>query len=237
MMYRHLVVMVTTTLMSLTTGAYANESFRFVGADGTVYYTNAPTDPAYRRMGFVSGTAAGFLRLPPSTQSEGVVEHIKQAAERYGVPENLVKAVIRVESAFNPRAVSPKGARGLMQLMPQTASLLGVRDSFDPGENIDGGVRHLRHLLERFGNDVRLALAAYNAGEQAVTNYRGVPPYAETQGYVAKILSIVNGSPDSRAAATAESAEPRTDALSRTYRATDTDGTVIYTNIPPNGRR
>jgi soluble lytic murein transglycosylase-like protein len=234
MTYRHSIVILAIALGSLTTGAYANESFRFVGADGTVYYTNAPTDPAYRRMGFVSGTAAGFLRLPSAIQNEGVVEHIKQASERYGVPEQLVKAVIRVESAFNPRAVSPKGARGLMQLMPQTASLLGVRDSFDPAENIDGGVRHLRHLLERFGNDLRLALAAYNAGEQAVTTYRGVPPYAETQGYVAKILSLVNGS---ESAAPTASAESRPDALSRTYRATDTDGTVIYTNIPPNGRR
>src|SRR2546427_10297057 len=117
------------------TASFAAETFRFQASDGTVYYTNAPNDPAYRRMGFRSGTAAGWLRLPPSEGGTDYVRYVKEAAERYGVPEKLVSAVIRVESGFNARAVSPKGARGLMQLMPQTASLLGVQDSFDPGEN------------------------------------------------------------------------------------------------------
>jgi transglycosylase-like protein with SLT domain len=216
-------------LVLLGASAYAAESFRFVGDDGTVYYTNAPTDPAYRRMGFVSGTTAGWLRMPPGDGGASYGEHIRQASEQYGVPEKLVQAVIRVESAYNPRAVSPKGARGLMQLMPATASLLGVRDSFDPIENINGGVRHLRGLLERFGQDVALAVAAYNAGEHAVTQYGGVPPYAETRGYVAKVLSLFRGSSESPAATPA--------ALSQTYRVTADDGTLVYTNIPPRGRR
>jgi soluble lytic murein transglycosylase-like protein len=213
----------------LATSSFAADSFRFEASDGTVFYTNAPTDPAYRRMGFRTGTAAGWLRLPPADSRHDYTQHVKEAAERYGVPEKLVSAVIRVESGFNARAVSPKGAQGLMQLMPTTASLLGVRDSFNPAENIDGGVRHLKGLIVRFGNNVPLALAAYNAGEQAVTVYGGVPPYPETQGYVAKVLEYFRLA-DPTAAVTPA-------ALTRTFRLTAADGTTVYTNIPPRPGR
>src|SRR6266478_9240799 len=135
----------------------------------------------------VPANAAGYRRLPPADTGRYVTE-IKDASGRYGVPERLVQAVIRVESAFNPRAVSIRGAQGLMQLMPETASLLGVRNSFDPQQNIDGGVRHLRGLIDRFGNDLPMALAAYNAGEKAVVTYRGIPPFAETRDYVTRVL-------------------------------------------------
>ena len=118
--------------------------------------------------------------------------HIKQVALRHGISPLLVAAIIEAESEFNPRAVSRKGARGLMQLMPATASSLSVRNSFDPYENIDGGVRHLRRLLDRFHGNIPLAVAAYNAGEQTVINYPGVPPYRETRRYVAKILRRIN---------------------------------------------
>jgi soluble lytic murein transglycosylase-like protein len=201
--------------------APAAETFRFEASDGTVYYTNAPTDPAYRRMGF-SGTRAGWLRIPPAEARSSYAQHIKDAATRYGVPEKLIHAVIRVESAFNTRAVSSKGAQGLMQLMPGTASMLGVRDSFDPGENIHGGVRHLRGLMDRFSN-LKLALAAYNAGEQAVNHYRGIPPYPETQGYVAKVLSYVDE--DVNVGAASMRVFP-------TRRVVQSDGTIVYTNIP-----
>jgi soluble lytic murein transglycosylase-like protein len=113
-----------------------------------------------------------------------------------------------------------------MQLMPTTASVLGVRDAFDPAENIDGGVRHLRALLERFSSDLVLALAAYNAGEQAVRAYGGVPPYPETREYVARVLRYFTGSP-----VVLPAALPST-----VYRRTEPDGTVVYTNIPPRGR-
>jgi soluble lytic murein transglycosylase-like protein len=204
-------------LLTSVTGVAAS-SYRLVELDGTVHLTNAPNDPRYRRMGF-SGTQAAFLRLPLAQLPRYAAE-IEEAATQYGVPRRLIEEVIRAESAFNASAVSPKGARGLMQLMPGTASMLGVRNSFDPRENIRGGVRHLRALLDRYGNNVPLALAAYNAGEQAVTTYGGIPPYAETQQYVRKILAgygaTMPGGPGQIV-----------------YRSVARDGTVTLTNIPP----
>jgi soluble lytic murein transglycosylase-like protein len=114
--------------------------------------------------------------------------YIKVVSARYGVPADLVAAVIEAESDNNPRAVSRRGARGLMQLMPKTARTLGVHDPFDPRANVDAGVRHLRAMMDRFGNNLPLVLAAYNAGEVAVIKHRGVPPYRETRAYVKRIL-------------------------------------------------
>jgi soluble lytic murein transglycosylase-like protein len=203
------------------------ETFKLTEPDGTTHFTNAPTDPRYRRMGFTSGTSAGWLRLPPSAAADGGLynQEIRDAAERYGVPVKLVSAVIRAESGFNPRAVSRSGAQGLMQLMPGTASILGVRNSFDPRENIDGGVRHLRGLLDRFPHSLPLAIAAYNAGERAVTQHRGIPPYPETQEYVTKVMQFY-GAPIGGG----------TTPSSRVYQTVAPDGTVTYTNIPPRGR-
>lgn len=166
-----------------------------------------------------SGTASGWLRIPPHQQQQYAVE-ILQAAERYGVEAKLVEAVIGVESAFDPWAVSPKGARGLMQLMPGTAFSLGVRNSFSPRQNIEGGVRHLRHLLDRYRGRLPLALAAFNAGAQAVDRYRGIPPYPETREYVRRVLRRYGGADGGLT--------PQ-----MVYRYEDAAGTVTYTNIPP----
>jgi hypothetical protein len=114
---------------------------------------------------------------------------IDSEAKRHGVDASFVSAVIRAESNYSPRAVSRKGARGLMQLMPATAKRLSVRRPFDPAANVAGGVRYLKELLDRFGHRPELVLAAYNAGERAVESYGGVPPYRETLGYVQKILT------------------------------------------------
>src|SRR5277367_6507031 len=118
---------------------------------------------------------------------------IAEAANRHNVDPNLVRAVVKVESNFNPNAVSRKGAMGLMQLMPGTARQLNLKNPFDPAQNVDAGVRHLRKLLDSFGGDVRLSLAAYNAGSVAVARSAGVPHFRETQNYVRRITDLYNG--------------------------------------------
>ena len=132
-------------------------------------------------------SAAGFDRdLSQNTSSYDDI--IREYAGRFDVEPALVKAVIHAESGFNRLAVSPKGARGLMQLMPRTARVQGVRNAYDPRENIRGGVKHLRKLLDRYGNNIPHVLAAYNAGENPVERYRGIPPYEETRTYVSRVL-------------------------------------------------
>ena len=115
---------------------------------------------------------------------------IQQSASRHQVDPDLVRAIVRVESNFDPYAVSLRGAQGLMQLIPATAQRFGVRDAFDPRANLEGGVRYLRYLIDLYGGDLELALAAYNAGENAVSRYNGVPPYRETRNYLRKISRI-----------------------------------------------
>ncbi len=133
--------------------------------------------------------AAGEARSASESKTPRTIEQIvADAAHKYALPRSLVRAVARAESALNPAAVSPKGAQGVMQLMPGTAKELGVRDTFDPAENIDAGVRLLRKLLEKYDGRVAEALAAYNAGPGAVARHKGVPPYRETRGYVRKIV-------------------------------------------------
>lgn len=125
---------------------------------------------------------------PPKTLNELV----NSASSTHNIDPDLINSVIHAESGFNPHAVSPKGARGLMQLMPKTANELGVRNSFDPGANVEGGTKYLQELLERYNYDMVKALAAYNAGPQRVDQYHGVPPYYETRAYVAKIVRDFN---------------------------------------------
>lgn len=151
---------------------------------GTLLFTNVPNQPGYRPFLFLQP----YVSRMTSRESADFDRLIRNACARYGVEFELVKAVIKAESAFNPLAISRAGARGLMQLMPATAADHGVADIHSPRQNIEGGVRHLRLLLERFDGNVTLALAAYNAGAGAVDKYNGIPPYQETQQYVRKVL-------------------------------------------------
>jgi soluble lytic murein transglycosylase-like protein len=137
----------------------------------------------------VSAAAGELSRAVPGD----LAELIDAAARKHGLDPALVRAVVAVESGFRPDAVSPKGAQGLMQLMPGTASLLDVRHPLDPAENLDGGTRHLGALLDRYGGDLGLSLAAYNAGEGAVTAHGGVPPYPETRAYLRAVLDRYRG--------------------------------------------
>ena len=141
------------------------------------------TQRGYRNIAFTGPAAQG-----PRRDHRAYSRYVREAASRHAVPEHLIWAVIRAESGFDPRAVSRKGARGLMQLMPRTAAILGVRDCLNPRENIDAGTRHLRAMIERFDNNVLLAIAAYNAGEKVVAEYGSVPPYPETQEYVTRVM-------------------------------------------------
>lgn len=124
---------------------------------------------------------------PPSRSPERLRSLAEDTAKRHDVEPSLVESVIHVESRYNTHAVSPKGAQGLMQLIPATARRFGVANPFDPAQNLEGGVRYLKYLLDLYGGDEKLALAAYNAGEGAVARYRGVPPYPETRDYVRKV--------------------------------------------------
>jgi soluble lytic murein transglycosylase-like protein len=141
--------------------------------------------------GFVPDEVIEEVTLPPG--GGDLRELAAAAARRHGLEPGLVMAVVSVESGFRPEAVSPKGAQGLMQLMPKTAEALGVEDAFDPAQNLDGGARHLGELLTVYGGDLTRALAAYNAGEGAVLRHGGVPPYRETRAYVRKVLERYQG--------------------------------------------
>lgn len=160
--------------------------YSYTDAAGVTHFTNIPRgDSRYRRVRMAEPPL--HLRYPAPQRAEYDLL-IEQMARVYEVPPALVKAVIAAESAFDPRAVSHKGAQGLMQLMPQTAAGLGVRDPLEPAQNVRGGTNYLRAMLDRYG-DLTRALAAYNAGPAAVDRYGGIPPYRETRAYVERVLT------------------------------------------------
>jgi hypothetical protein len=178
----------------------AADIYQYVDAEGVVHFTNNKPSQAGAKLYMKSTTpqaaAPGMARpgvMPFAPQDRDPSrytrfdEYIRQASALYQIPEQLVRAVIKVESDYDARAVSYAGARGLMQLMPDTANGLGVKDINDPRENIFGGVRYLRVLANLFNGDLDLTVAAYNAGEGAVMKYGGIPPYAETRDYVVKV--------------------------------------------------
>jgi len=198
--------------------------------NGALVLTNVPDDLDLRRYP-TQGSARGFH------SGTAYRELITRVALKNGVNPDLVYAVVAVESAFNPRAISSKGALGLMQLMPDTATRFGVMDSFDPADNVMGGARYLRHLLDLFRGDLRLALAAYNAGENAVIAVGGIPPYRETRHYVAKVLQLFGGGkkPYTDRAPRRTVAGAGVQSPIRTW--TDAAGVVHMTDEPPGDRK
>jgi soluble lytic murein transglycosylase-like protein len=161
----------------------------YMSADPGGGYVDVPTDQI---AGYEPAPADPTDTPAPIAKTADLKAIVAEVSARNKLDADFIASVISAESAGNPRAVSPKGAQGLMQLMPGTADKLGVKDSFDPQANVDGGVRYLRQLLELYHYDVAKALAAYNAGPQRVQQYKGVPPYRETHAYVARIIKDYN---------------------------------------------
>ncbi|MFQ5847159.1 MAG: lytic transglycosylase domain-containing protein [Candidatus Methylomirabilales bacterium] len=205
-------------LLSIMLPGWATASgariYRRVDGSGVTHYSNLPSP---REL-----TLRARRRANPA--GSGLWALISLAAHRHGVDPRLVEAIIAVESDFDPGAVSPKGAMGLMQLMPETARRYAVQNPFDPLENIGGGIRYLRDLLYRFQGDLRAALAAYNAGETAVTVHRGIPPYRETREYVTKVLRRYRGP---------TGLFSRHAPVFRVYRLPGPGGRSMYSNVPP----
>jgi soluble lytic murein transglycosylase-like protein len=178
----------------------AADIYKYTDNAGRVYYTDEPRNSLYKRI-----IKTKAFRYPTSSNYTGKVnafsgankkrftDLIEQAANRHQVDAKLVHAVIQTESAYNSTAQSPKGAVGLMQLMPDTARRFGVTDRNDPDQNVDGGTRYLKYLINLFNPNIDLAVAAYNAGENAVIRYNNsIPPYPETQNYVKQVLALYN---------------------------------------------
>ena len=186
----------------------AADIYKFTDTDGRVYYTNVnvPRNGLYKRIiktkifhypkNFIHKHTSNYTGKVPTfsgAKKKRFAELIEQAAYRHQVDAKLVHAVIQTESAYNSTAKSPAGAVGLMQLMPETARRFGVTDRNDPDQNVDGGTRYLKHLIKLFNPNLDLAVAAYNAGENAVIRYNNsIPPYPETQNYVKQVLALYN---------------------------------------------
>ncbi len=157
--------------------------YKYIDSNGILHFTNAPTSSQYRI----------YIKEKPQMQlqtaSRGEYEPIiHEASRRHGISTHLLNAIIKVESDYNPRAISRKGAKGLMQIMPETTKMLNIVDVFDPWENIMGGARYFKELFNRYGGKLPLALAAYNAGPSAVDRFGSIPPFQETEVYVEKVI-------------------------------------------------
>jgi soluble lytic murein transglycosylase-like protein len=204
--------------------ARADEIASVVDQHGHIIFVNATEPPPSlsRNAHALHGTRSRYFGTPTAEISSLV----EKTAGAHKVDPKLVHAIIQVESGYNPRAVSRKGARGLMQLIPATAARFGVQNSFNPGQNIEGGVTYLKYLLDLFDGNVPLSVAAYNAGENAVLKKGGIPAYAETQDYVQRVTGLYNTGPQASAQMQAYS-EPQDAPI---FRLVDQRGVIHYTN-------
>ena len=236
-MVRHISLSLYLCVFALAFGASESEADVYMLKDsrGVTYFTdkkpstksNFKLVKKYRSFKRTSSRSYSRRALRNMTSAyDGLIE---DAAKRYRLDAALVKSVIKVESDFNRFSISSKGARGLMQLMPETAKMMKVKNLFNPRQNIYGGSRYLRRMLDRFGGDLRLALAAYNAGPTSVSTYNGIPPYKETQRYVRKVFKVYN-------AISGQALSPYRGAYGRhktvVYRYIGPDGHAILTDMP-----
>jgi soluble lytic murein transglycosylase-like protein len=171
-------------ILSLLAGAPVSaDIYMYRDADGVMHFTNTPSSPEYRI--YIRSRKPRFYTPANINKYDRI---IKEAARRHGVDFSLLKAIIQAESSFNPQAVSKKGARGLMQIMPQNYPALNIKDPFDPRQNIMGGTRYFRKLFDRYNGKLALTLSAYNAGPTVVDRYQRIPPIPETERYVEKVM-------------------------------------------------
>lgn len=192
--------------------------YKYVDENGVIHFTNTPENSQYKKIISESKPQPQSKKNVPNTADYHQIVHSKSA--KYNVEPSLVKAVIKTESNWDAAVVSQKGAMGLMQLMPSTANDMDVRNPFNPEENIEGGIRYLRYLLNKFDGDITLALAAYNAGPKTVEKFGSIPPISETQQYVKQVLSIYKNGSKSGSAPTI------------IYKVIYNNGTILYTNTP-----
>jgi len=179
-------------VLCLTSSLAHADIYRYTDADGVIHFSNVTKRGQLVQRHAQARGARSVRAAAPERSPAHYDPYIREAARLYQIPEALVRAVIRVESNFDPRAVSHANAQGLMQLIPATAERMLVSDPFDARQHVLGGTRYLRVLANLFNGNLQLTLAAYNAGEGAVIRYRGIPPYEETQSYVTKVMQFYN---------------------------------------------
>ncbi len=215
---KKIIFIITLTLvMAWGITSYA-DIYKYVDENGVAHFTNMPPGKGYKKI-----MSEGHRHKDKKSHTLNPTDYhqiIYSKSRKYNIEPSLIKAVIKVESNWNSTAVSRKGAMGLMQLMPFTAKEMGVKNPLNPEENIEGGIRYLRYLLDKFNGDLTLALAAYNAGPKTIEKFRGIPPVPETQKYIKRVLSIYRNKNLSNSNSTT------------IYKVIFNDGTILYTNTP-----
>lgn len=222
-------VIISLSLLFFVTDAFS-DVYKYTDENGVVCYTDTPLG---KKADLIYRDSANKEKSSEKTGLSGYSTYVKKAASKYQIEPELIHAVIKTESNGNHRAVSNKGAMGLMQLMPSTASDMAVSNPFSPEQNIEGGTKYLRYLLEKFNGDLTLALAAYNAGPTTVEKYGNVPPFPETRNYVNKVYSQYRGK--RKVAVSAPASEVKSAPI---YKIVMEDGTILFTNasLPENGK-
>ena len=228
-----LLLSVVAAIVTLNQSSFCQALYSYVDESGIRVFSNiAPTSPVFdlKIIGEVPAEASAPASEPSDNKSASYDDIIEKYANNYHLDPTLIRSIIATESGFNPEAVSSKGARGLMQLMPATAKQLGIENSFDPEQNIQGGVKHFRSLMDNFNQDVYLSLAAYNAGENLVQRLGRVPNIKETENYVKLVTDLYI---ESKSEEIEQEKKQQQEQAPTIYRYTDESGVLNLTNIAP----